>query len=211
MSESESNQNISKKNFSTNLDKTVGVRYNIKMHNLRTQTKKRFQFSTVETGLIASAYDITGVIAVLPITWFLCRAHKGQLIGFSFILVGVGCFIYTLPHFISSPYEGYELIEGVQCRECKTPLRNFDDDEYFQYYKYFIIGQVINAIGSQALVTVGVCYIDQNLSQKGAPRAVGCFQAALEWLDKLVYRSRSFVIKNVIVFLLKYLSHYFNF
>ena len=165
------------------------------MRNLRTQTKKRFQIRTVEAGLISSAYDITAVIAVLPITWFLCRVHKGQLIGISLILVGVGCFVYTLPHFISAPYEGYELIEGVQCRECVTghlKSGNFDDDEYFQYYKYFIIGQVINAIGSQALVTVGVCYIDENLSQKGAPWAIGCFHAALEWLDKLVYHSRIF-------------------
>ena len=44
------------------------------------------------------------------------------------------------------------------------------------YYGFFITGQALNGIGAQALWTLGAVYIDENMSQSGAPMALGLFE-----------------------------------
>ena len=44
------------------------------------------------------------------------------------------------------------------------------------YYSFFVAGQALNGIGAAAVRSLGTVYIDENLSQKGSPMALGYFQ-----------------------------------
>jgi len=46
------------------------------------------------------------------------------------------------------------------------------------YYSIFIAGQIFNGVGAAAIRTLGTVFIDENLSEKGTPMALGYFQAA---------------------------------
>ena len=55
----------------------------------------------MQTGYIASSYDIGGILTVLPVTFLCGRLNKSLVIGLSFILLGIGTIIYSLPHFLA--------------------------------------------------------------------------------------------------------------
>ena len=55
----------------------------------------------MQAGYIASSYDIGGIITVLPVTFLCARMNKSLVIGLSFILLGIGTIIYSLPHFLA--------------------------------------------------------------------------------------------------------------
>ena len=55
-------------------------------------------------GFVASAYDIASIICVLPVTYLCAQAHKPLVIGLSFVILGLGSIVYSLPHFIAEAY-----------------------------------------------------------------------------------------------------------
>ena len=55
----------------------------------------------MQAGYIASSYDIGGILTVLPVTFLCGRLNKSLVIGLSFILLGIGTIIYSLPHFLA--------------------------------------------------------------------------------------------------------------
>jgi len=69
-------------------------------------------------------------VTVIPITWLLHRFHKGQLIGILYIIVGIGSFVYALPHFISEPYEDRFEALGLYSGNFTAKARDFERIEY---------------------------------------------------------------------------------
>jgi len=61
--------------------------------------------------------------------------------------------------------------------ECSTDSGGLIDTNSNRfYYGFFIAGQALNGVGAAALWTIGTVMIDENLSQKGAPMAIGYFE-----------------------------------
>lgn len=146
--------------------------------------QKRFQLSSEDMGLVASSYDIASIICVLPITFLCAKAHKGLVIGLSFTFLGLGSIVYSLPHFIAESYSD-QLSALAQAgndtntcsiEDCSSNTNALGITDNRFYYGFFIAGQLLNGIGAAALYTTGTVFIDENLSQKGAPMAIGYFE-----------------------------------
>ena len=149
--------------------------------------QSRFQLDSAQFGFVAAAYDITGTPTVLLITLMCSRLNKSLVIGLSFLFIGFGSIIYSLPHFISESYT--DLIDDIRgaadttdvtdvCpidRECNST--EIKSDSNF-YYGFFVAGQCLNGIGGQAIWTLGAVYIDENLSQKAAPFSLGLLEGS---------------------------------
>ena len=73
-----------------------------------TSIERRFGLSSSQTGLIASSYDIASLIVTVPITYFGGRpgASKPKWIGGGLLLMGLGSFLWSLPHFLTGTYRG---------------------------------------------------------------------------------------------------------
>ena len=132
-------------------------------------------------GFVSSSYEITSIIAVIPLTYFCGMGHKPLVIGLSLVLFGFGSVIYSLPYFLAEPYtntlslSGNELNSAGSCDDSTNSTSNGEGKSL--YYGFFLAGQALNGIGAAAIRTLGTVYIDENLSQKGSPMALGYFQA----------------------------------
>ena len=124
---------------------------------------------------------------MLLITLMCARLNKALVIGLSFMFLGVGSIVYSLPHFISDSYT--EMVEDIRgttdsidasnvCpieQSCNLTETHYNSNFY---YGFFVAGQWLNGIGGQAIRTLGAVYIDENLSQKAAPFSLGLLEGS---------------------------------
>ncbi|OUC48787.1 sodium-independent organic anion transporter [Trichinella nativa] len=153
--------------------------------NSITTLESRFQLSSSQSGLFSSAYDIAVLVVLLPVCHFGDKGHKGKWLSLGMLVMAFGSLICTLPHFISEPYE---YSEGEQFEICRknhstASLFNVKSDEIFNknaqpYFFYILLlGQVMHGIGAAPLYTLGVAYLDENVSQKMSPVYLGIYFA----------------------------------
>ena len=69
--------------------------------------EKRYELASTQSGTIASAYDIASVICLIPVSYLGGVGRKPRWLGSGIFLMGVGSFVFALPHFLSGLY-GYE-------------------------------------------------------------------------------------------------------
>lgn len=58
-------------------------------------------------GLIAGSYDIACLVVCVPMSYLGSRpgASKPRWLGFCIIIMGLGSFLFVLPHFLVGPYD----------------------------------------------------------------------------------------------------------
>ena len=97
------------------------------------------------------------------------------------IWLGFGSALYSVPHFLTSPYSDTINLDLTSDNE-KCPADTCSSSTFLEsknlYYGIFIAGHALNGIGSSAIQTLGTVYIDENLSEKGTPMAMAYFQTA---------------------------------
>lgn len=66
--------------------------------------EKRFELTSSQSGLIVSSNDFIAFFLVLFISFYGGERHKPRLIGLGIITLGIGSFIFSLPHFFTGLY-----------------------------------------------------------------------------------------------------------
>ena len=66
--------------------------------------ERQYGFNSVQSGIILSTYDVVSAIFVVIVTNFGHRAHRPVWMSRGMVVLGVGCFIVTIPHWISGNY-----------------------------------------------------------------------------------------------------------
>ena len=74
--------------------------------------ERRYQFSSVMTGLIASTVGITVALCTIPVSYFGGRGNKPRWLGIGAILLGVGALVFALPQFLAGPYQPSTPVTG---------------------------------------------------------------------------------------------------
>ena len=69
-----------------------------------TTLEQRFGLPSVQTGFLASCYDIALVCVVLFVTYFGERGNKPLWLGYGALTFAGGSFLFALPQFTSGPY-----------------------------------------------------------------------------------------------------------
>ncbi|GAB1606686.1 solute carrier organic anion transporter family member 4A1-like [Argonauta hians] len=143
--------------------------------------ERRYDLSSTESGTIASCYDIASVVCLIPISYFGGLGRKPRYLGIGVLVMGIGSFMFSLPHFLSGNYK-YISTTNV-CTETAvsnaTSVLHCTTGESVQSlsnYKYlFFLGQLLHGAGASPLYTLGVTYLDENLSVRKAPVYIGIF------------------------------------
>lgn len=139
--------------------------------------ERRFEISSTESGTIASCYDIAAVICLIPVSYFGGRGRKPLYLGIGFFILGVGSFIFSIPHFTTPLYEGGDdeqlvCVAGSNQTVCTSGTRSLSD------YKYvFFLGQLLHGVGATPLYTLGTIYLDENLPVRSSAVYQGAFYA----------------------------------
>ena len=82
--------------------------------------ERRYQFTSVMTGLIASTFDITVALCIIPVSYFGGRGNKPRWLGIGAIIHGIGALVFALPQFVVGPYQPG--ISGVEDEFCNGEM-----------------------------------------------------------------------------------------
>ena len=151
--------------------------------------EKRFDLASKETGFIASSYDIASVLCLIPVSYFGGIGHKPRWLGTGILFLGLGSFMFALPHFTTGRYDYESTTRNDLCSgpNATSDLPFCDGTNtgltHLRNYKYiFIIAQLLHGMGATPLYTLGVTYLDENLKPKVAPVYLGKYVMLLTFI-----------------------------
>uniref|UniRef100_A0A182LYG1 Major facilitator superfamily (MFS) profile domain-containing protein n=1 Tax=Anopheles culicifacies TaxID=139723 RepID=A0A182LYG1_9DIPT len=171
-----------------------------------TTIERRFGLRSTQTGLVASGYDIASFLCLVPVSYFGGRlgASKPRWIGWGVAVMGLGAFVFALPHFLVGQYRATNseqnvctlatmltnstgasveaLTELTGCsHDSGSPLANggqpstSDSENLSWNVWFFFTAQLLLGAGASPLYTLGVTYIDENVSKKMSSVYLGIY------------------------------------
>lgn len=145
-----------------------------------TTIERRFQLRSSESGLIASGYDIASFLLLAPISYFGGSRSKPLFVGLGCLVLGLGAFMFSMPHFLAAPYV-YSSMDDVEpvCYSGSEVVHSFcktNQTESLNHFKYmFLVGQMLHGAGATPFFTLGCTYLDEIVSTKMSSVYIGIF------------------------------------
>ncbi|XP_062248696.1 solute carrier organic anion transporter family member 4A1 [Platichthys flesus] len=156
-----------------------GMIVNGLINTVITTIEKRFDLHSYQSGLIASSYDIAACICLAFVSYFGGTGHKPRWLGWGVLIMALGSLVFSLPHFITPPYEVSMLEQTGMCSANRTsPCQDKQGGGLSNYRFVFMLSQFLHGVGATPLYTLGVTYLDENVHSNYAPLYIGIFYTA---------------------------------
>ncbi|XP_076662567.1 organic anion transporting polypeptide 26F isoform X1 [Halictus rubicundus] len=152
-----------------------------------TTIERRFGLRSSQTGLIAGGYDIASFLLLVPVSYLggRSKASKPRYIGVGVLVLGIGSLLFASPHYLAGPYRGGQQSDNICQRVTNSSSRavscngfagQTDQEPYSGLYlTIFLVAQLLHGAGSAPFYTLGVTYLDENVSKKMSSVYVGIF------------------------------------
>lgn len=144
-----------------------------------TTIERRFQLRSSESGLVASGYDIASFLLLAPISYFGGTRSKPLFVGVGCLVLGLGAFVFSLPHFLAGSYafstEDERESLCVAANVTEGFCVNRDAGSVNQYKYMFLAGQMLHGAGATPFFTLGCTYLDEIVSTKMSSVYIGIF------------------------------------
>lgn len=152
-----------------------------------TTIERRFGLRSSQTGLIAGGYDIASFFLLVPVSYLggRSKASKPRYIGVGVLVLGIGSLLFASPHYIAGPYKSGQQTETVCQPTLNASFRSVPcngsagemDQEPFSglYLTIFLLAQLLHGAGSAPFYTLGVTYVDENVSKKMSSVYLGIY------------------------------------
>ncbi|EDV59102.2 solute carrier organic anion transporter family member 4A1 [Drosophila erecta] len=152
--------------------------------------ERRFGLRSRQMGLVASGYDLASFACLVPVTYYGGRrgASKPRFIAIGLIVMGMGSLVFLLPNFLVGNYRA-TIAEANVCEPagvasnsshsmtaCELNEMGEGQGESLTWTVWlFLAAQLLHGAGASPLFTLGVTYIDENVSKKMSSVYLGIY------------------------------------
>nr|XP_051706804.1 solute carrier organic anion transporter family member 1A2 isoform X2 [Oryctolagus cuniculus] len=161
------------------------------MNSMLTQIERQFNIPTSLVGFINGSFEIGNLLLIIFVSYFGTKLHRPIVIGVGCAVMGLGCFLEALPHFLMDRYE-YESTVSVSgnlssnsflCVENGTQMvgPTHDPSECVKEVRsfmwvYVLVGNIIRGVGETPIMPLGISYIEDFAKSENSPLYIGIIE-----------------------------------
>ena len=135
--------------------------------------EKRFNFSSTQSGLILTGYDLGYCVLCIPLEYLIRRANFGRTLGFACMAITLACLMYSIPHFATDDveFEDHSAENSSSLlyqRELVNGFNVENEQDESRWLPMFVISGIITGVAVIPMWTVAYSRLeDQTTPEKG--------------------------------------------
>uniref|UniRef100_A0A670KL65 Solute carrier organic anion transporter family member n=1 Tax=Podarcis muralis TaxID=64176 RepID=A0A670KL65_PODMU len=163
------------------------------MNSMLTQIERRFNIPASLVGVINGSFEMGNLLVIPFVSYLGSKLHRPRMIAIGCIVMGFGCFLIALPHFLMGRYryenslsvsENSSTIAVCLANHSQFSMATEQSSEECRkqagslMWVFVLVGNIIRGVGETPIAPLGISYVEDFARTENSPFYIGCLQIA---------------------------------